>query len=304
MRVIHAPTFALSETVEAAVSVEAEYGSLVAEGTQYTAAHHQKEGPYAGRHLVGPEGRPAPCNDPNIPVIGADDLVVISHVDLDTIGGVLRAGGAHARLFGPEFQSFWDTAEWVDLNGVHRFDPDHDEAPRMFAVWAWLANHREKWPKDRVADVTDFMTHAGDAMHTILTGQSGRHTQAELLDAGQVHIAAQDALSLSSWVETRCTANAHAVVLRQAETFVNHLYRDPNGVACTAVIGFNSAEGSLSVSLYESIEGISCCDLVQDLWGPLAGGHQGIAGSPRGQRMTSKDLEDLARHLLEKLAQS
>ncbi len=303
MKVIHAPTFDLSETVEAAVSVEAEYGSLVAEGTQYTAAHHQKEGPYAGRHLVGPEGRPAPCNDPNIPVIGPDDQVLISHVDLDTIGGVLRAGGQHTRLFGPEFQSFWDTAEWVDLNGVHRFDSDHDEASRMSAVWAWISNHRERWPKDQVADVTAFMASAGDAMTTILTGQSGHHTQAELFDAGQAHVAAQEALSLSSWVETRSTTNGYAVVTRHAPTFVNHLYRDPDGVSCTAVLGFNSAERSLTVSLYESIDGISCCDMVQALWGPLAGGHQNIAGSPRGQQMKLEDLVNLARHLLEKLEQ-
>jgi len=298
MKVIHAPTFALSENVRAAVTVEAEYGSLVAEGTEYTAAHHQKEGPYAGRHVVGPTGRPAPCNDPNIPVIGEDAQILISHVDLDTIGGVLRAGGDHQHLFAPEFQGFWDTAEWIDLNGVHGFDTEHAEAPRMFAVWAWIGEHREHWPKDQLADVTDFMNHAADAIHTILTGKTSRHTQQELMDAGKAHLDARDALALASWAETRQTPSGTAIIIRKSETFVNHLYQDPNGVSAVSIIAFNTAENALTVSLFEDIEGVSCRDMVQDLWGPLAGGHQNIAGSPRGQPMTSDDLEDLARRLL------
>jgi hypothetical protein len=74
--------------------VEAEYGSVVIEGTVYTAAHHQPSGPYVGDHVV-PGGRPAPCNDTAIPPVAWDveggPVALVSHLDLDTVGGLLRA---------------------------------------------------------------------------------------------------------------------------------------------------------------------------------------------------------------------
>ena len=39
---------------------------------------------------------------------------------------------------------------------------------------------------------------------------------------------------------------------------------------------------------------VSAKELVQELWGNEAGGHPGIAGSPRGQEMTEKDMQQLA----------
>ena len=97
MHVLHAPTADLARSIVLPVlTVEAEYGSYVCEGRFYTAAHHQGEGPYAGRHLPGHEGtgRPAPCNDDGITMIGEEDVVVVSHIDLDTLGGCLRATGS------------------------------------------------------------------------------------------------------------------------------------------------------------------------------------------------------------------
>ena len=40
---------------------------------------------------------------------------------------------------------------------------------------------------------------------------------------------------------------------------------------------------------------VSAKELVQELWGNEAGGHTGIAGSPRGQEMTEKDMKQLAK---------
>lgn len=41
--------------------------------------------------------------------------------------------------------------------------------------------------------------------------------------------------------------------------------------------------------------------ILQDLWGPEAGGHDGIAGSPRERRMTEDDLEAAVTALAAKL---
>ena len=55
--------------------------------------------------------------------------------------------------------------------------------------------------------------------------------------------------------------------------------------------GFVDAPGSVTVSLADPIEGVVCRDIVQSLWGMEAGGHAGIAGSPRGQEMSTADLD-------------
>ena len=46
---------------------------------------------------------------------------------------------------------------------------------------------------------------------------------------------------------------------------------------------------------------LSAKNIVQELWGPEAGGHPGIAGSPRGKEMTKKDLQQLAKLVNEKI---
>ena len=81
MIVILSPTAQLaSDTLEydppPSLTVEAEYGAFVLEGTKYTAAHHQPIGsPYVGRH-ISPFGRPAPCNDDSIPKLDENEVAL------------------------------------------------------------------------------------------------------------------------------------------------------------------------------------------------------------------------------------
>ena len=44
----------------------------------------------------------------------------------------------------------------------------------------------------------------------------------------------------------------------------------------------------------------SAKEIVQELWGNEAGGHPGIAGSPRGQEMTEKDMRQLVKAVNER----
>jgi hypothetical protein len=89
------------------------------------------------------------------------------------------------------------------------------------------------------------------------------------------------------------------VVVRVSSTFVNHLYATPDGRICRGVTAFNTTRGEITVSLAEPVSGVSCRKLVQELWGPLAGGHDGIAGSPRGERRSLADLQAAAERFAE-----
>jgi hypothetical protein len=66
-----------------------------------------------------------------------------------------------------------------------------------------------------------------------------------------------------------------------------------------AVVGYNTQTKAITLS-FESDEaraGLSACDIMQELFGPLAGGHAGIAGTPRGEEYTIDDARRVAKHV-------
>lgn len=302
MPIILTPTLPLASTYTPTpvLTVEAEYGSTVVEGTTYTAAHHQPVGtPYAGRHLPGAEltGRPSPCNDPNIPALGPDDTILVSHVDLDTIGGCLRALPEFARLFLPARAGFWELAEWVDVRGAHKLPliPNRLRPWVQFlrAFWAWSKANTPRYPRDVSTDITKDVMAAGTTLFRIFANDD------ELWAAGLAMAAAEAALNERTFVSA-----LQGVVFRRAALqteFVNHLYATPTGMVAYAVVSFNEATHAVTVSLADPIPGVSCRAIVQELWGPDAGGHDGIAGSPRGKVMLSSDAHDAVAALLKVL---
>jgi hypothetical protein len=285
-KVILAPSLALARTVRADVTVEAEYGSHVVEGTTFTAAHHQATGPFAGRHLGGTQ--PSPCNNEAIPAL-SEGTILISHVDLDTFGGVLRAMGK-SHLFHMVNQRFWDLAEFVDVNGGHKLHlsgavPSDIDA--LYAFWAWSRSTLPQFSREVVTDVTEHVKAAGCALDAILRGNP------TLLDEGRVFRAQQDALNSASFVSLHDSPFGK-VIVRKHETFTNHLYMVPGGeVNAAVIIAFNTEANTITVSFADEIPGVSTKDLVQSLWGSEAGGHAQIAGSPRGVTMTFGQVHDL-----------
>ena len=272
--VLFAPTYALAQHLDAVVTVEAEYGSFVWEGRVYTAAHHQAAGPYAGRHLIA-GGRPSPCNDDQIPVVERG-VVGVSHVDLDTFGGVLRTdAAARARLFSPDTQPFWDLAEGVDTRGPHRLRMlTEDEAlqRRLRGFWAW-SKGQPRLPRDTVVDLRAAVAEAGQVLEHLFADA------ADLLEAGDQLRDEEDAFNRASFVHA-----FGGVIVRHIEgnAFANHLYTTPSGNVMEGVVSWNRTTGAVTVSLADAVPGVSCREIVQALWGPEAGGHAGIAGSPRG----------------------
>lgn len=250
------------------VTVEAEYGESVVEGSILTLAHH---GPRAGN--------PAPCLANN-GVAGEVEVEVIglSHLDLDALGGVMAVLGRK-----PEADSFWALAAHVDIHGPHKIqeaEASDQNVTRLYAFWAWSQQHRLLSPKDgSVADVTSEVAEAMKIVGRILADDE------ELLAAGEQFRLTEESLNKRSFIQTEA-----GVTVRVADAFVNHLYSVPTSEVTKAVVAFNTITGGITISLADPIPGVSARKIVQDLWGPDAGGHDGIAGSPRGQRMTLADI--------------
>ena len=125
-------------------------------------------------------------------------------------------------------------------------------------------------------------------------------------------------LAGDTWLDRRAKLNNKSfqscyggVEVRISETvseFVNDLYRPGS----RAIVSWNREKGSITVSVPEPIKGFSCREFVQSLgWideqgtsinSSLAGGHDGIAGSPRGYRFKYEIALDIQDILSKKFA--
>ena len=276
MIVILAPTANLANSVEnPAVTVEAEYGDITVPGRRYTAAHHGSNA-----------ANPCPCVDTNIPAVDHGETILVSHVDLDTLGGVARAMGY---CLGTR-RSFWELAAYVDINGPHKLaqaEASEKDLAALHAYWAWSqANRGPRRESDQIHDVTGEVLAHLDALKKILDGD------AELIAAGEEFKLAGEALNEESFVEV-----SDKVIVRVGPAFTNHLYTTPSGEVCEAVLSFNTKSGSITLSFAEKDDTRNACKIMQQVFGPEAGGHKGIAGSPRGVRQGVGPLEDVFRNV-------
>jgi hypothetical protein len=217
------------------------------------------------------------------------EVVGLSHFDLDSLGGVLAL-----QVGKPGTRKFWELAAHVDTHGPHRtheFPGIDDQVHAQLLAWhAWSEKHRVLPPRDgSVADVTGKVNEARAVLERIFAGD------ADLLAEGRSLEARTEALNRASFVE-----EAGLVVVRVSDSFVNHLYRTPEGKVARAVVSFNTATGAITVS-FAGEEAISARDFVQALWGDEAGVHKGIAGSPRGVRMSLVNVCRAADKLQEAL---
>ena len=278
--IILCPTWELAQATDASFTVEAEYGSFVKEGSVFTAAHHQSEGPYMGRHIGGPS--PAPCNNKEIPFF--DDItIVISHIDLDTLGGIMRADTAWEGCFTNETEPFWELAEFVDVNGPHKLDISGASSDDLDKLYAWWQYQEEvigyRFSRDENTDVTDIIDDASAWLTRLLMGDKA------LIEKGKAWRKMMEELNENSFIQM----SNRGTILRIANRFVNHLYDTPQGEPGKAIVTFYPTGGNITISKRDAELPMNCKSIVQHLWGKEAGGHEGIAGSPRGKRMTIQD---------------
>jgi hypothetical protein len=254
-------------------TVEAEYGDVLVSGTALTLAHHGTR-----------SANPAPClflNEGGVEV----DAIGISHFDLDSLGGLASILRHPCSYEQPANRKFWQAAGFVDVNGSHRaedFPGWQEVAPLMNAFWAWSEKNRLFPVRDgSVTDVTTKINEALEMVSRILNGDP------ELLAAGEAWQAeaAND--------EKRCfISDEDHVRVFAGDTFCNCFYRRPNGTVAKGIVTYNTITGSITVSFEDGGKAVSARQIVQNLWGKEAGGHDGIAGSPRNRRMTFYDFRN------------
>lgn len=253
-------------------TVEAEYGEEVVEGSHLTLAHH---GPRAGNIN--------PCLYPNnTDETGMIQAVGISHIDLDTLGGCAALMG---RKPGPD--SFWQLAAHIDSNGPHRA-ADHpawnEHKAQYYAYCAWSREKENQYwpPKDgSVEDVTDRIEKSVAFLCKLFQPQMpesawiqrGRDFEKKLADD-----------------EARCLIEAGRVRVFAGDVFTAAFYRNADGSIADATVSYGTKSGAITLAFEAGGKKHNAAQIMKTLFGPEAGGHAGIAGSPRGKRMGFNDF--------------
>lgn len=285
----------LGKSINPDITVEAEYGTTVVEGSIYTAAHHQPLGTKYGQQ------RPAPCNDSNIPALVAEmpndenvagGTILISHIDLDTLGGVARAMGL-GNMFKPEYESFWNLAEFVDNNGVHKLmtqNPSDENVKRLNAWWN-IQSKTTRFAFGELHEVTEYVYELLDSLYNCL-----EMNDKEIQD-GIEFKAKTDELNRASFVKAEA-----GVILRKADSFVNHLYEIPESPSIgECIVAYNTKFNSITASLANDRE-FDMGDVMREFFNdPEAGGKKGIGGGNRNVQYTFEQAENLAEYMIKKL---
>lgn len=274
-------SFAAVEAEWGDAEIGLEHGALVAYN------HH---GPRAGRMCPS-----LAYNSLNPSLV---QNVALSHIDHDALLGCMALMGRK-----PDgHDGFYALAAYADVSGPHRINvaqnPSWGEADKLAleSLWAWLEAQPLYAPRDgTVQDCTGYVEKATRVMEQILAGDR------ELLEAGARW--AYDRLDLNvKSLKGTLEKGGTAVLLRQSDQFVNHLY-DTDGKVAVGVVGYNTVTGEITVSVADPDvhKPFSCDSFVKSLWGREAGGHVGIAGSPRGRKMDGAEWHRAGVALLEAL---
>lgn len=278
-RVILAPSYDIAKNIKAEATVEAEYGDECLEGTMVTLAHH---GPRSNN--------PAPCNTPDVPELPPFATVVVSHIDLDTLGGIYALQGRK-----PEDYRFWEAAEMIDVKGAHHIhELDKDIQDKLNAYYAY----NDGQPRQRyieAIDVTKQIDDTYNVVNAIVDINDPEHDK--LITTGK------------EWAQTREKEVEDQLVYENKDVrvfdtngiFCAASYFSPNqNTICPATVTYNEKFKSITLAFEDGGKQLNAKEIVQELWGPEAGGREGIAGSPRNVEMTKNDLAKLVNELTER----
>lgn len=277
-KIISAPNSALAAEVKAEATVEAEYGdAFYAEGSKITLGHH---GRLSANH--------APCNT-EIDEPLESGTILVSHLDLDAIGGIMAVEGR--KPYDPEF---WEAAEFIDVHGTHHIkELPQAQQDKLNAYYAAEQRCRVgETPLSKV-EITDITERAEKRMHAMDIILDEKHPEHDTYIQQGIEWEA----ATTKGVEAQHVFDTENVrVFISAGPFTSGSYRCPeDGEIKRATATLNVNRQAVTVAFEdEGASGITAIDVVQGLWGAGAGGKEGIAGSPRGKEMGTKDLLDAA----------
>lgn len=260
-------------------TVEAEFGSELVEGSKLTLAHHG----------VWKDNVP-PCvaQIDDAVIADSDDIIVVSHLDLDAIGGIIRIkrGWETAK----SFDDFWRGAAYIDVNGVHNIKVlDEFVQCQLNAYYASSEDfHIRLNESEDLRDVTSEFIELENIIQRILLCDN------RLLKKGHAWAKAQEEAT------ERCLVieNRHGRLFKSDGTFCCAAYYSPKLKRVARFTVTLNRFNAITLAFADGGVEISAEMIMKDIFGKEAGGRAGIAGTPRGVEYTLEDAERVFEHVM------
>ncbi|MGN0240969.1 MAG: hypothetical protein ACI4CS_04705 [Candidatus Weimeria sp.] len=203
------------------------------------------------------------------------------------IGGVLALEGKQ-----PADKEFWKAAEFIDKNGPQHLEEVPEEQKDKLNAYNYMNKKMEKEEGrvdlSKIEDITELVHERGKALSLILGKDSPEKTA--VIEEGR-----KWAKDISTAIESCLVSeNEHMRVFSTNGPSCSAAYYSPNQKkVIPAIVSFNQRFNSISISFPDDSLGLSAEKIAQEMWGPGAGGHPLIAGSPRGRVMTAEEFKEV-----------
>lgn len=253
-------------------TVEAEYGDTEVKPTRpdgISLAHHGSR-----------SANPAPCVAEGI-TPNTDATVIISHLDADTLGGLLAIAGTR-----PDDPEFWNGVAKIDVEGRHHmFELPSDVQDKLNAL-NYQISQVPRFPRDSVLDVSGEVAKLALAAKIICDERHPLHDQA--IAEGREWATQQEALTENCLV----AENENVRIFISDGPFCSANYYSPNeNSIAAATLTYNTKTKTITLAYENGGDAEhNAAKEMQELFGDGAGGRAGIGGSPRGQEMTMDDF--------------
>lgn len=257
----------IEELGQPLISIEAVYGDKLIKGSSLALDHHTEllSAPpalYAGLTFG----------------LSQENYILVSHVDIDTILGI------YLTLYGELLKALKEAVNFIDENGVHMLDQIKDEEAKAFIKAYRGYSYINPCPFDE-ENITGYVV---KLIREIFIDKN--HSE-------YIKIYEEYNNNLRKEALTQLLKSSEKILLFNNEKKLiglNTLY-DLNGFH-NYIITYNSHHGSITVSRGIK-EGIDLKLLMQKYFGADAGGHNSIAGTPRGMKFQLNDANILFHHL-------
>lgn len=252
-------------------TIECEYGDVVVEGA-VTLAHH----------VEGWNTPPALQSSDILEKTGVErleegDYIMVSHIDLDTICGIMAIA------------EDYDIAEdikkginHVDCNGQHHlFDDEVSEDARRYilAYIGYTLSNRAPFGEE---DITEYVINLIQSFNTEANYEAGKAFVEGRRSEAEASLSA--AIGKVALIDQAADSKAFGL---NSEYILE-------GVEYDYIIVFNRKFGSITASSRLGNAGDkNMSDIMKAVFGEMAGGHKGIAGTPRGSVYTLADASNL-----------
>ena len=207
--------------------------------------------------------------------------ILISSLDLDTIGGVLAITGDK-----PKDTEFWKAIAYLDINGTHNlYKLSQDVQDKVNVLLAWQA-FQPHMKYDKPTNVTSIIAQGANILKATLDERHPKHDA--VIQKGKEWAKINTQAIESQLVDETPTLRTF---ITNGIPCANAFYSPTQNQVVSATLTLDKETNRITIATLDGNSTFSARDIAKQLWGSRVDGDEILAMSPCNEEMTEEDLE-------------